>query len=86
MNSHNLRHMYVLNYELATNRRKGVSPITRNSLASLNTHDMPPFASFWNGADIAEWQILGFLDETAAEKEITLRQDNIEMLSTFLCN
>ena len=33
----------------------------RNAVASLNTHDMPPFRSFYGGSDIDDRIDLGFL-------------------------
>ncbi len=38
-------------------------------VASLNTHDMPPFAAFWEGLDLAERESLGALDERQARAE-----------------
>ena len=46
MNRQRLFRMYVLQYELSSNE-KGLKEPSSKSLASLNTHDMPPFASLW---------------------------------------
>jgi len=84
MKKHGFHPMYVLHYELATNTRKGPPPVPHNSVASLNTHDMPPFASFWQGIDIEERRKLGLLSEGDTRKEVRNRQDIIKALSTFL--
>ena len=84
MRRHGLHRMYVLHYELAANTRKGLLPAPHNSVASLNTHDMPPFASFWRGSDIQEWVKLGLLDRAGTLKEKKSRQDTIKTLRASL--
>jgi len=84
MKKHSFHPMYVLPYELATNKRKGPPPVPHNSVASLNTHDMPPFASFWQGIDIEERWKLGLLGKEGTRREARNRQDIIKALSTFL--
>jgi len=84
MKKHDLHRMYVLHYELATNPRKGLFPASRNSVASLNTHDMPPFAAFWQGLDIEERRKLGLLDKEGAREERRTRQNITGALGSFL--
>ena len=76
--------MYVLRYELADDIQKGLRPVPLDSVASLNTHDMPPFASFWQGLDIEERLRLGLLDGASAQAE----RDNLpnvrKVLNSFL--
>jgi len=84
MKKHGFHRMYVLHYELATNTRKRPPPVPQNSVAGLNTHDMPPFASFWQGIDIEERRKLGLLDKEGTRRETRNRQDIIEALSIFL--
>jgi 4-alpha-glucanotransferase len=69
MKRHGLHTMYVLQYELVPDPQKGLSSPPYNSVASLNTHDMPPFTAFWQGLDIGHRLRLGLLDKPAAEKE-----------------
>lgn len=47
MARHGIRRMYVLPFEIKPVPRRGLHPVPAGSLACLNTHDMPPFASFW---------------------------------------
>ena len=84
MKRHGLRRMYILRYELATNSPEGLLPASHNSVASFNTHDMPPFASFWRGTDIEERQKLGLLDKEDTRKEKENRQGITKALSTLL--
>lgn len=63
MRRHGIEQLYVLQYEVEPNRMSGIKPVPRQSVASLNTHDMPPFAAFWKATDIALRKALGYLDE-----------------------
>jgi 4-alpha-glucanotransferase len=54
MARHGLHRMYVVQYALNSNSRKALPPVRADVVASLNTHDMLPFASFWQGLDIQE--------------------------------
>ena len=66
--------MYVLQYEIMGDPEKPVlRPPPRKSVASLNTHDMPPFRAFLDGLDIDDRVDLGFLDGKGARKERTER-------------
>jgi 4-alpha-glucanotransferase len=54
-------------YELQPDQRLRTPPA--HSAASLNTHDMPTFPSFWEARDVAILQDLGFFDERQAQGE-----------------
>jgi 4-alpha-glucanotransferase len=79
MDRHNLRRMYVVQYEIASDddeldeSRKGDSRFLRavrpGALASLNTHDMPTFAAWWRGEDITLRQGLDLIDEEEAGRQ-----------------
>lgn len=83
MSRHGLQRMYILHYELAGDSSKLNRP-GRNAVASLNTHDMPPFASFWQGLDIPEKQAMGLLGDKDARDERRARRRVKKALSTFL--
>jgi 4-alpha-glucanotransferase len=84
MRRHGLHRMYVAQYETVTNHRRALRPVPANSVASLNTHDMPPFAAFWSGLDIKERVNMGLLDEAAAQNMTRDHQAIREALTTFL--
>lgn len=84
MNRHGFQSLYVLPYELALNRRAALKSIPRRSVASLNTHDMPPFAAFWEGLDIKQRLELGLLDKAEAQKEGQERRAIKKELLDFL--
>jgi 4-alpha-glucanotransferase len=85
MARHGLHRMYVVHYELASDQRR-LPPVPSRAVASLNTHDMPPFAAFWQGLDIEERRRLGLLDSADARAEGNRLQSMKETLITFLRN
>ena len=70
MRRHGLRRTYVLQYKLLE-KNTGVAGlgIPTAAIASLNTHDMPTFAGFWQGRDIETRLELGLLDPAIAPSE-----------------
>jgi 4-alpha-glucanotransferase len=68
MDRHDVLGMYVVQYELQPGS-EGLRPPPARSVASLNTHDMPAFRSFWEARDVADLQDLGFFDEQQAREE-----------------
>jgi len=81
MARHNIKRMYVVQYELAGGSR--LRSIPSDSVASLNTHDMPTFAAFWEGLDIKDRSELGFLGRRDAIAERKLRQAVRKSLTRF---
>ncbi len=71
MARHNIKRMYVVQYALSGQDQ--LHPVYQDSVASLNTHDMPPFRAFWEGLDIEDRRSLGFLTERSATEERKLR-------------
>ncbi len=84
MARHGLHRMYILYYELADGGARTPRRVPRNCIASLNTHDMPPFASFWEGADIKENGRLGLLDGKEGRVEKENRRATKNALTDFL--
>jgi 4-alpha-glucanotransferase len=84
MARHGLQRLYVVNYELASNPEQAFGKIPRNTVASLNTHDMFPFAAYWSDMDIRERLRLKLLDERGARDEGGTRRAVKNALVTFL--
>lgn len=84
MRHHSLHRMYVMHYELAGDAQPLLHPVPRNTIASLNTHDMPPFASAWRGQDIIDRLKAGILNQTSAHQEKIKRASINKRLSRFL--
>lgn len=68
MARHHIHRMYVLQYQ-AQPKEDALSPIFPGAVASINTHDMPTFAAFWDGLDIDDRVDLGILTEEQAAAE-----------------
>ncbi len=69
---HGLWRMYILYYELAD--KDTIRRPPAKAVASLNTHDMPTFAAFWQGVDIPVKESLGLLPARAVRKETRTRR------------
>ncbi|MDY0170331.1 MAG: 4-alpha-glucanotransferase [Thermoguttaceae bacterium] len=84
LSRHRLDDMYVLQYE--TNPEKGptLRPPPPTSVASVNTHDMPQFAAYWQGLDIEDRVDLGLFTPEEAEAEGARRSELRTQLAAFL--
>jgi 4-alpha-glucanotransferase len=69
MAQHNIRRLYVGQYEIQPNYDQPFSPAPPGSLAGLNTHDMPTFTAFWRDLDLDDRRKLGVLDEATDRQE-----------------
>ena len=74
MSGHNVRRLYVGQYEARAGRPEPFPPPAPGSVASLNTHDMPTFAAFWRGLDLQDRADLGLLDEPEVRAEAGRRE------------
>lgn len=84
MARHNVKRLFVAQYELLTHPQKALQSIPLNVVASLNTHDMFPFAAFWEGADIEARVTLGLLSKEEGESEKGSRQKACREVSEIL--
>ena len=67
MRSHGVHTSYVVPFEVSPGRRPALREPPHGSVASLGTHDMPPWASLWSGSDIDFHVRLGILGEDEAK-------------------
>jgi 4-alpha-glucanotransferase len=84
MQQHGVRRMYTLQTELTESYDHALPSPSPQALSSLNTHDMPPFAAFLEGADIDDLLNLGHLDEDRAGHERHQRGARVDALIHFL--
>jgi 4-alpha-glucanotransferase len=84
MARHRLSQMYVVQYEQQPYSKKCLRPPPKDSVASLNTHDMPPFSAHWKGLDVPDRVSLGLLTQEQAAAEKRRRQKNHQALAEFL--
>ncbi|HMC89307.1 MAG TPA: 4-alpha-glucanotransferase, partial [Gemmataceae bacterium] len=80
MARHNINRMYVMQYELQPQYQNALTPVYPDCVAVLNTHDMPPFAGWWEGLDIEDRVELGILNTSVAEEERQRRRSLLEAL------
>lgn len=85
LRTHGISRMHVIQYELAFEAsQRALVKAPSESVASLNTHDMPTFAGFWEGSDIKQRHQMGLLGETGAIEETEARARQKEALVQFL--
>jgi 4-alpha-glucanotransferase len=84
MARHRLHRMYVVQYELAPRPDRVLPVVPADTVASLNTHDMPPFAAYGQGLDIDDRQQQGLIDAADARRERRHRRALLAALQRFL--
>lgn len=84
MKRRRLRGMYVLQYEQRPDPREPLPKPSVQSVASLNTHDMPTFAAYLKGKDISDRLDLGLISRREAAKERQNRRKSNSQLVAYL--
>ncbi len=84
MKRHGIHQMYVVQYELTPQAGGPLRPVPADSVASLNTHDMPTFHAYCQGQDIPGRLAMGLLDKKEAEAEHKTRQALVARLTRLL--
>lgn len=73
MRRHNVAELFVAQYEFRPGPRRPMRPVPRRAVASVNTHDMPTFQAYWDGADLKDRLDLGLIRRAALPRERQLR-------------
>jgi 4-alpha-glucanotransferase len=81
---HGIATMFVVQYEVRPQPSSALHPVPDRVVASLNTHDMPPFAAFWKGLDIPDHYELGLIKRGNLARERRLRERIRQSLAQFL--
>jgi 4-alpha-glucanotransferase len=86
MRRHGLVGMNVAYWEIASDPDGALQRMAQRpeTVASLNTHDMFPFAAFWNGLDADRRAELGMINEEQASLEKWQRGELRWRLTTYL--
>jgi 4-alpha-glucanotransferase len=84
MRRHGLLGMHVVQYALQPDPAEALAPPRPDCVASLNTHDMPPFAAWLQGLDIGDRQDLGLLAAAQAAWDRGVRGAQRRALLAFL--
>lgn len=74
MTTHAISGMYVGQFEFQADGENAMRATPADSLASLNTHDMRPFAGFWEGLDIDDQEEFGLIRSEEAREARTKRE------------
>ena len=82
MKKHGIGGMFVQQFELR-NATLHLPVAYAGSLASIGTHDTPPFARWWQGVDIEDRQELGLVDPARSSEERHIRRGVISRLSSW---
>jgi 4-alpha-glucanotransferase len=80
MSRHGLSRMFVVYYEMDAIASGSRPRIPRDSMASINTHDMPPFASMWSGLDICQQAELGIVQRVQTQANCARRETSKQIL------
>jgi 4-alpha-glucanotransferase len=75
MKRHGVKRMFVVQFE-ASSANPPIGEPPQEAVASLNTHDMPPFAAYWDALDADLRQEMGLL---SAEEVVQQRHARDEM-------
>jgi 4-alpha-glucanotransferase len=70
---HHIQQMFVVQYELEGDLRRALKSAPANAAAGVNTHDMPPFAGWWEGEDVADRLGRGLIAPAVARQEYERR-------------
>jgi 4-alpha-glucanotransferase len=84
MRRHGIYRSYVMQEELRIHPTEPLRRPPPDAQASLNTHDMPTFASFWRGLDIEDRERRGWLDRRGSQHERHRRARLRRALIAFL--
>jgi len=85
MERHGIMGMCVTQFEMNADTSHAVPEPGEGKIASLNTHDLPPFAAFWEGTDIADRAALGLISEDESHRELESRGAKRHAVTEFLC-
>jgi 4-alpha-glucanotransferase len=81
---HHFHRMFVVQYELQPDSGLAIPEPPASCIASLNTHDMPPFAGFWEGKDIRERYHCGLISAEQQAEQFQTRRRLCHALLEFL--
>lgn len=74
LDRHRVAGMFVCQYEFQPGPRPALPGIPTRSVASVKTHDMPPFHAYWTGLDLEDRRALGLIKTRDMPREYGLRK------------
>jgi 4-alpha-glucanotransferase len=83
MKRHGVKRMFVVQFE-ANSDDPPIGTPPAEAVASLNTHDMPPFAAYWDALDADLRQEMGLLNSDEVQQQRKARDDLARSVGGFL--
>jgi 4-alpha-glucanotransferase len=83
MKRHGVKRMFVVQFEAGSDDPPLGTP-PEEAVASLNTHDMPPFAAYWNALDAELRQEMGLISAAEVGAQRAQRNELARTLSAHL--
>lgn len=74
LDGHGLSRLFVFQYEAHPSKDGVVTPAASNTVATLNTHDMPMWAAYWDSLDLPDRLDLGLLNKKSLAVEASTRE------------
>jgi 4-alpha-glucanotransferase len=84
MKRHGIGSLYVGQYEAQPKAAAAMRPVPKDVVASLNTHDMPPIATWLDAGDVDDRIAMGMFAEELREKDHKAREKTRAALESFL--
>lgn len=81
MKKRHVLRMYVMQYAISPDSEALVSPVPRDVVASINTHDMPTFRGFVLGTELKDQLDLGLVDEQRYTQDADARVQLVQKLA-----
>jgi len=81
---HGFGQTYIVQYEAKPDGPRPLRPVPPGSVASLNTHDMPPFSGYLRGLDFQDRMDLGLMSKKELRAEEKTRERTRRALARYL--
>ena len=81
MGRHHVQRIFVIQYELQPENAALLGEVPRHAVASINTHDMPPFAGFVHARDVDDQVDLALIDDAGARAARAAREATVRRLA-----
>lgn len=79
-----VKRLYILPFEISGDGEPPFKPVPAQSVAQLNTHDLHPFAAWWEGEDIDDMVAGALLDPQEGDRLKKQRSHMVGVLSAYL--
>ncbi|MGQ0814556.1 MAG: 4-alpha-glucanotransferase [Gemmatimonadota bacterium] len=84
MAQHGVKRMFVVQFEARNDATQPIDDVPRDAVASLNTHDMPSFRTYWEGGDAELRHEIGLIDAAGVRAARAERLSITSALSRLL--